>query len=167
MLTDPVRTRRALRRARLTLGASLPSAAVTIVLAGCLVAGCTAGSPRTAPTSRGSPATAPAGGVPTVAVVPQPAGGLAGPVVAVEGMVDWVVPGYPGCAALRTRHQPSQVLSLVGTTADQQRHAAETGGGPTTEQARITGYVPPAAATVCPGLTFSVQQVEQMSPMTR
>jgi len=162
-----VHIRRALRRARITLVAKVPSAAVAVVLAGWLVAGCSAGSPRTVPTSRGSPTTAPAGGVPTVAVVPQPADGLAGPVVAVEGMVTWVVPGYPGCAALRTRHQPSQILSLVGTTADQQRHAAETGGGPTSEQARITGYVPPTAATVCPGLTFSVQQVEQMSPMTR
>jgi hypothetical protein len=142
----------------------LAGAAAALVLAG--LAGCGSGS-STPPPSRGSPtgppSSAPGGAAPTVSVVPQPADGKAGPVVAVEGTVRWVVPGLPNCAELTTSHQPPQELSLVGATADQLRHAAEAGRGQTRAQVRITGYVPPAAATVCGGLSFSVTQV---SPVT-
>jgi hypothetical protein len=82
--------------------------------------------------------------------------------VAIEGTVQWVVPGLPNCAELHTNHRPPQILSLVGITADQLRHAAEAGHGQSSEQARITGYVPPAAATVCSGLTFSVTHVSHL-----
>jgi len=143
-----------------------PTALAAVLASGLLVA-CGAGSPGTVAHSRGSPTTAPTtappGGVPIVAVVTQPATGQAGPVVAVDGTAMWVVPGHPGCAQLRTRHQPPQILSLVGDTADRQRHIAEAGLGPAAAHVRITGYVPPAAATVCGGLTFSVLQVHLAS----
>jgi hypothetical protein len=165
MPNNPVRARRARGHVTAMPVVGPASTAVATVLALWLVAGCATGPSSGVAPSRGSPS-APARGVPTVVVVPQPAGGKAGPVLAVEGIVDWVVPGYPACAALHTRHQPPQVLSLVGSSADLQRRAAEAGRGPASEQARIVGHVPPAAATVCPGLTFSVQQIDQVSPMT-
>lgn len=149
---------------------SRPRAALAGVAAAAAVlavsAGCSSTSPGVPP-SRGSPAppssSAPGGAVPTVPVVRPPADGKAGPLVAIEGTAQWVVYGRPGCAELHTSHQPEQILSLVGDTADQLRHQAESGRGQVTAQVRITGYAAAVAATVCPGLRFSVTQVATMN----
>lgn len=158
----PARTR---RRTTTWAAAVLVGAAAALTLLG--LAGCSGSS--AAPPSRGSPtappsSSAPGASAPIVSVVPQPAGSGAGPVVAVEGTVRWVVPGLPNCAQFTTAHTPPQELTLVGPTADQFRHTAEAGHGQSIQQVRLTGYVPPAAATVCGGLSFRVNQV---SPMTR
>lgn len=155
--SSPPRTRRC-------ASAVLGAAAAIVMAAG--LAGCASSGQAGAPPARGSPiaphpSSAAGSAVPTVSAVQQPADGQAGPMVAVEGTVQWVVPGLPNCADLRTNRRPPQILSLVGTTADQLRHAAEAGHGQSSEQATITGYVPPAAATVCSGLTFSVTQVSR------
>jgi hypothetical protein len=144
--------------------AILAGAAVVAVLV--VSAGCSGGSTGVPP-SRGSPAppssSAPGGSVPTVSFVQPPADGKVGHEVAIEGTAQWVVPGRPGCAELHTSHQPQQILSLVGDTADQLRHQAESGRGQVTAQVRITGHAAAIGATVCPGLRFSVTQVAAMN----
>lgn len=142
-------------------------------------------SSHSAPATRGSPTTAASPGLsssappsasgpggtgtaPTVSTVQQPTNGHNGPVVTVDGSVEWVMPqGLPGaaqqCVVMYTAAQPPQILDLSGPPVDQHHQAAQHSRQETMQRVAVTGYVPASPGDVCGHLAFTVTQVTPMN----
>ena len=124
-------------------------------MAGCLTAlvlGACSTGPSAPPTGAPSPTR-----TDVVDSVASPAPEQRGDQVTVQGRVSWRTP-RPGCVLLRT--DGGQRFHLTGETAAGHARRAAAGEEPVVAQVLVTGYVPPAGATVCGARAFVTERVE-------